>query len=97
MLDRASLTRQLMDLQPKVNKAFEDHRYVVAHGRLPDAPVVEEKKVDPIELYQRISNLRKSLSKDRKKEQKPAVVQRIEDKEKQLESLLKEYADARPS
>ncbi len=89
---RATLAAQIAELEPLVNNAYSDYRYAQENGTLPIVTEPQAEAINPITLHQQITNLRKSLNRDKNlKNQTIRVIQRIKEKEERLEILTKEY------
>lgn len=89
---RAELADEIVKLSKQVDDAYEQFNYAKKNGSLPISnsnDIVET--VNPITLFQQITNLRKSVAKDKKLEQTDKIIERIEEKSSRLEKLLAQY------
>lgn len=91
---RGDLAAEVIRLQYKMDEAYRIHDYARVNGKLPntepEAPVVE-----PVKLYQEISNLRKNISRYKRKPSLTAAeLSRLQEMEARLPTLLKQYEDA---
>lgn len=87
--ERGIIAVELLDLNYKVDKAYEDLAYVREYGTLPDqlVPVIEKYSLLPdSRVKHEIDNLRKNMNKIKNKEQTPGRIIAIKEHE---ESLLK--------
>lgn len=92
---RGALAREIIRLEYLVEEAYADYRYTQVHGVRKNNPPPVEEEVDAVDLHQKISNVRKYLSKLRKDPEKNAA--KITDKESLLNNYLKLYEQAKAS
>jgi len=90
---RNKLAIRLHELQYDVDNAYDKYRYALEHESLP--PTIAHEVIDPVRLFQEITNIRKNLSwYKRKKDQTAEVLSAIKEREERLEKLLKQYENA---
>lgn len=86
---RSGLAMAIMDLQYKVDEAYDTYRFVLKHGHLPETERVEfVVPSDPMELLQTKLNLQKSINKLRLKEKTAARLNLIQQKTEHLNQVL---------
>lgn len=89
--ERGRLALEVVRLQEKVDELYDRYRFALATGKLPNNPEPIVQTVDPVLLYQKISNLQKAISKLRKKEPTSDRLALIEVRTTELETLKRQY------
>jgi hypothetical protein len=91
MEQRRELALQVVTGYKTVSELYDKADYVKQHGTLPDTKPVEEKKVPDVMVYCVLDNLRKNVSKLKKRPPTPERLQLIAQQSLQIEELEKRW------
>jgi len=92
-LRRSQLAKEIVELETEVTAAYEKYRYASANGRLPDTQAPDD-TIDPVDLYRKIQNLKKAISRWEVKPESAERSQHLADKTALLTKLQQQYDEA---